>query len=190
MRVEYRLATRSDTLSVARLHADSWRRAYRGIYTDEFLDGDLVSERLGVWRPRLADPQSNQFVCVAEAGGELAGFICGYADDDAKWGSLIDNLHVAIDFRRTGIATELMGRAGDWFAANANHPGVYLWVLEDNTGARRFYEALGAKNAETVTRTLESGNVGNTCRYTWRSGAELRTPEGRQSGRERGSKRS
>src|SRR5438270_8946534 len=132
MWVEYRLATTADAEAVARLHADSWRRTYRGLYGDEFLDGDLVGERLGVWRPRLADPPRNQFVCLAEADGGLAGFICGYADEDAEWGSLIDNLHVSIDFRRTGIASELMGRAADWFMANADTEAVYLWVLEQN----------------------------------------------------------
>ena len=174
--MEYRIATPAHTEPIARLHADSWRRAYRGIYADEFLDGDLVGERRGLWRLRLSNPAPNQFVCVAEKDGALAGFVCGYADDDATWGSLIDNLHVSINFRRTGVATELIGRAGDWFAVNADHTGVYLWVLEGNTGARRFYETLGATNAETVTMKLQSGNLGNTCRYIWAAADELTTP--------------
>lgn len=171
--MQYRPATSADAEAVARLHADSWRRAYRGIYSDEFLDGDLVGERLGVWRKRLEGPKPNQFVCLAETNGELAGFVCGFADDDQTWGSLVDNLHVQIDFRRTGIARELMRLAAEWFAANANASGVYLWVLEDNTGARRFYERIGATNAEVVSRKLESGNHGNVCRYVWPSATEL-----------------
>lgn len=158
---------------MAQLHADSWRRAYRGMYTDEFLDGDLVGERLGVWRPRLTLPADNQYVCLAEDDGRLAGFICGYADDDPAWGSLIDNLHVSIEFRRAGIATALMRRAADWFAGNADGPAVYLWVLEANTGARRFYEAIGATNAETVSKILQPGNAGNVCRYVWPNAADL-----------------
>ena len=173
MRVEYRLATPSDAEPIARLHADSWRRAYRGMYSDEFLDGDLVGERLSVWKPRLDHPPANQYVCLAERDGSLAGFICGYADEDPKWGSLIDNLHVFIDFRRAGIASELMGRAADWFAANAGSPAVYLWVIEQNAGARRFYETLGATNAETVSLTLQSGNPGRTCRYVWPDASAL-----------------
>jgi ribosomal protein S18 acetylase RimI-like enzyme len=143
------------------------------MYTDEFLDGDLVGERLGVWRPRLTDPPPNQYVCLAEAGGRLAGFICGYSDEDPTWGSLIDNLHVSIDFRRTGIASELMGRAAEWFTANANSPAVYLWVLQGNTGARQFYETLGAADAETVALKLQSGNLGSTCRYVWPNASDL-----------------
>ncbi len=174
--VDYRTATAADAEVVAGLHADSWRRTYRGMYSDEFLDGDLVGERLSVWTPRLDDPPANQYVCLAERNGRLAGFICGYADEDPTWGSLIDNLHVSIDFRRSGIATELMVRAAGWFAANAQSRAVYLWVIEQNTGARRFYETLGAVNAETVDLTLQSGNPGRTCRYVWPDAVSLGGP--------------
>jgi len=165
--VDYRTATPADAERVARLHADSWRRAYRGMYTDEFLDGDLDAERLAVWRPRLEAPPRNQYVLLAEDAGRLAGFVCGYADDDPAWGSLIDNLHVSIDARRKGIASELMQRAAQWFASNAKTPAFYLWVLEDNAPARRFYETLGATHPETVRRDLQPGNPGNICRYVW-----------------------
>ena len=173
--VDYRTATATDAEAIARLHADSWRRTYRGMYSDEFLDGDLVGERLSVWTPRLDDPPTNQYVCLAEHDGFLAGFICGYADEDATWGSLVDNLHVSIDFRRHGIASELMGRAADWFIANAHSPAVYLWVIEQNTGARRFYETLGATNAETVS-PLPSGSPGRACRYVWPDALSLGRP--------------
>lgn len=168
MRMEYRPATAADAEAIARLHADSWRRTYRGMYSDEFLDGDLVGERLSVWGPRLESPPGNQYVCLAEADGALAGFVCGYADDDPQWGSLIDNLHVSFDHRRRGIASELMRRAADWFASNASTLAFYLWVLEDNSPAQRFYETLGARHAETITAPLQSGNPGRSCRYVWR----------------------
>jgi ribosomal protein S18 acetylase RimI-like enzyme len=115
-------------------------------------------------------------VLLAEDGPDLAGFVCGYADDDASWGSLIDNLHVSIDYRRRGIAAQLMRRAAEWFGTNAKTPAFYLWVLEANAGARRFYEALGASHPETVVRRLQSGNSGKVCRYTWPDAVSLGRP--------------
>lgn len=44
-----RLANPSDAETIAALHADSWRRHYRGAYSDAFLDGDVISDRLAVW---------------------------------------------------------------------------------------------------------------------------------------------
>ena len=45
-RVHYRAALRADTERIALLHADSWRRTYRGSYRDTFLDGDVVTNRV------------------------------------------------------------------------------------------------------------------------------------------------
>lgn len=165
-----RVATSQDAEAIARLHTDSWRRTYRGVYSDDFLDGDLLGNRLDVWTRRLEAPKSDCIVYAAEIDGRLAGFICGFADADPQHGSLVDNLHVHADFRRRGIARDLMARAGEWFAEQARERGVYLWVLEANEGARRFYETLAATNAETVTRRLESGNDGRVCRYVWPGG--------------------
>ena len=90
-----RSAEPSDARAIAELHARSWRESYRGSFRDEYLDGDLVGERLRVGRERLDRPPAGQLVEVAIDRGELIGFVCAYGDHDARWGSLIDNLHVA-----------------------------------------------------------------------------------------------
>lgn len=163
----YRDATADDVEIVAQLHTGSWRRTYRGMYSDEFLDGDLIGNRRAVWGERLGDPAKNQHVCLALEGDELAGFICVYGDKDPAFGSLIDNLHTSYAFRRRGIATELMRRAAEWLAMDYSDLGVYLWVLEANDNARRFYEAIGGKNAEVEERDLEGSATGRVCRYVW-----------------------
>jgi GNAT superfamily N-acetyltransferase len=51
-------------------------------------------------------------VLADDDGRGLAGFVHVILDEDAEWGSLVDNLHVADDRRRTGIGTALLARAG------------------------------------------------------------------------------
>jgi len=165
--VEYRVATVADAEQIAQLHAASWRRTYRGMYADEFLDGDLIGDRREVWNDRLTRLPADQFVCVASADEALAGFVCAYGGEDAVWGSLIDNLHVSFSFQRTGIGAGLMHEAGAWLSSRFADRGVYLWVFEANDNARRFYETLGAVYAETVKRDLSSGGRGSVCRYVW-----------------------
>jgi hypothetical protein len=41
-----RAASAHDLDAIATLHADSWRRHYREAYRDEFLDVDVVADRL------------------------------------------------------------------------------------------------------------------------------------------------
>ncbi|MBV9411286.1 MAG: GNAT family N-acetyltransferase, partial [Acidimicrobiia bacterium] len=40
--VRCRVATIDDVEAIAALHADSWRRNYRGAYLDSYLDGDVL----------------------------------------------------------------------------------------------------------------------------------------------------
>ena len=67
--VTYRAATEHDAEGIAHLHADSWRRNYRGAFSDAYLDGDLVAERLSVWTDRLRPPRTGTFTIVAEHPG-------------------------------------------------------------------------------------------------------------------------
>jgi len=72
-RPQFRLAGPADAEAVANLHADSWRRHYRGAYSDTFLDGDVVSDRLAVWTDRLREPDPRRCTILAE-DDSLLGF--------------------------------------------------------------------------------------------------------------------
>lgn len=167
--IEYRAAGPADTEAVAQLHARSWRESYRGEFTDEFLDGDLLGERLRVWQERLAHPPENQFVLLAVEGDELRGFVCVYGSHDPQWGSFIDNIHVAADAKRRGIGAALLKQAGAWLGRQHPGRGMYLWVLESNASARSFYQGLGARDAGVTTMETHGGAIVRSCRYTWSS---------------------
>ncbi len=171
--MEFRVAVKSDAEQIAALHAQSWRRAYRGMMPDEFLDGPVVAERIAVWRERLREERADRKVCLAVSDSRLVGFVCVYGSEDAVWGSYIDNLHVTSDLHRSGIGTSLMRHAAAWLCENYADLGVYLWVMEANGVARRFYERLGARNAGTVMKVDPGGGSAPNCRYVWQDAATL-----------------
>jgi GNAT superfamily N-acetyltransferase len=140
--VVFRRAGSDDTESVARLHADSWRRHYRGAYADAFIDGDVERDRLQVWAERLSTRDATTSTILAEDGTSVIGFVHVIFDEDAQFGSLIDNLHVVFDRKRAGIGTQLMSHAAAAVLAHGRG-GTYLWVLEQNSGAQAFYEERG-----------------------------------------------
>lgn len=144
--MKYRNATASDIDAIAAVHADSWRRTYRGAYSDAFLDGDVFEERLGEWTRRLTHPRLAYSTIVAEDDdGRVVGFACTILDHDPTWGALLDNLHVTHDFQRTGIGRRLMAESVTAVLEHTPSSGLYLWVLEQNTGAQAFYDALGGQ---------------------------------------------
>ena len=60
-----------------------------------------------------------------------------------------------------------MRQAGAWLASRYSDLEVYLWVLEANSTARRFYERLGARNAGVSVMETHGSAVVRSCRYTW-----------------------
>ncbi|GAA1378895.1 GNAT family N-acetyltransferase [Catellatospora chokoriensis] len=146
--MELRTASAVDAEVVATLHADSWRRHYRGAFADSFLDGDVVADRLTVWSQRLRSPKPGQVTIVADVDGEPVGFVHVILDDDAHWGSFVDNLHVTNALRRGGIGSCLITRAAQVVVERGETGGLYLWVLEQNTAAQAFYVAHGGSPVE------------------------------------------
>lgn len=144
-----RTAGPGDAEAVARLHADSWRRHYRGAYSDAYLDGDVLTDRLAVWSARLAAP-AGALTLLAEDGADAVGFVHVVFDNDPAWGSLVDNLHVTAARQRTGVGRALLTRAAAAAVTQAGSAGLHLWVLEQNAPAQAFYKALGAAQVETA----------------------------------------
>lgn len=147
-----RRAGAGDADVIAALHADSWRRYYRGAYADAYLDGDLDTDRRTVWRSRFTDPAGTVTILAedTEHSGAVVGFVHMVLDADERWGSLVDNLHVVTGRRHAGVGTALHAHAVDAVLAAAASPRLYLWVLEQNVAAQRFYRARGGVHVETV----------------------------------------
>ena len=164
-----RPAAAGDIDAVAALHADSWRRSYRGALRDDYLDGDLVPERRAVWLARLTspDPASSTLLALDDDSGALLGFAHTIADADDEWGSLLDNLHVVHDRRREGIGAALLRASAAFVRTAADTPVLHLWVLEANAGASRFYESLGAADVGGDVWVPPGGGTAPRRRYAW-----------------------
>lgn len=139
--VHLRAAGPTDAADIAALHTDSWRRNYRGAYSDAYLDGDILADRLAVWTGRLAQPDPHAPTVVAVDRDGVVGFIHTVHHDDPTWGALVDNLHVTDGCQRRGIGAGLLATSIE--SARQQGTGLYLWVQEQNTRAQAFYEAQG-----------------------------------------------
>ena len=175
--VQFRSARPSDARAISALHADSWRRHYRGTYADAFLDGDVDRDRVAVWTERLDDAGIRSQTLVAETRDGVVAFAHTIFDADPSWGALLDNLHVVHGEKRRGIGSRLLALTAQ--AVLDRGTGLYLWVLEQNVDARAFYEARGGRCVERapvpppggIASNLNGSPVG--LRYAW---TEARLP--------------
>lgn len=77
-----------------------------------------------------------------------------YNPDHSKMGIWMTELYVSPDMRSEMVGHKLMSATGTY---TTEHGYVSLWwsVLEDNRGARRFYERLGAHNSGSLQYEIE-----------------------------------
>jgi ribosomal protein S18 acetylase RimI-like enzyme len=97
----------------------------------------------------------------------LAGFICVFPEHDARWGSLVDNLHVAPGRTGQGIGRRLMHAAATILIETRCLAPVHLWVYADNHGARAAYERFGGRAVEQYLGPAPDGHQVMAVRYAW-----------------------
>lgn len=136
-----RPARPEDAAALTALHLDVWDEAYTGLIASEVLAARRVDpeSRARRWRENIATTSNT--VLVAEGTGErLLGFAIAGAVRDEPAGGLPERelmaLYVRAEVYGTGLGHALLR------AAIGDGP-AYLWVLEGNARAIRFYERQG-----------------------------------------------
>jgi GNAT superfamily N-acetyltransferase len=128
--VRLRRARAADEPAIARLHADSWRAAYRGILGDDFLDNTVVANRRELWRTRFSEiDREDQLILVGEEHGEIQAFACAFLDADPEWGTLLDNLHVLPGLKGRGLGRQLISAVVSDCVDEAAPDGSHVNVL-------------------------------------------------------------
>ncbi|MFC4159300.1 GNAT family N-acetyltransferase [Chitinimonas lacunae] len=138
--------TPADIGTVAQLHLDTWRHAYRDVYP---LDAMTLAEFAGRWQRAFASP-SHKFCCLHD--DLIVGLLSVHLNADA---AEILTLYVSPKAQGMGCGTALLNH-GLRLASQSGYGTAALWVLADNRPAIDFYRRRGWQ---------EDGRVATVERY-------------------------
>jgi ribosomal protein S18 acetylase RimI-like enzyme len=139
-----RTMTLADCDRVSEIRIRGWRHAYRGLMPQAYLDGLSVARDAERRRARFARGDGSVVNLVAERAGEVVGWAAhgpyredgaGRTGDAELYTIYVDPAHLG-----SGVGRALLERAE---RQRGGHPRMLLWVLKENTPARRFYERAG-----------------------------------------------
>jgi GNAT superfamily N-acetyltransferase len=167
--VVVRAAVAADLQAIADIHASSWRVAYRGLFPDAFLDGPLIANRLAHWSGVPHRMTASDRLLIAEQDGAPAGFIAGWSSEpvgcEPGFDLFIDNLHIRPEMRGQGIGLRLMRELAAK-QPRSNETRAYLWLVDGNLPAHRFYARLGGRDADHREKQFGDALVGEL-RIVW-----------------------
>ncbi len=133
-----RLSPGDDRNALSRVYEESWKHAYRGIIPQDYLDGIPR----GQWAASADKPSVSTLVMFEN--GELIGtssFCPSRFEDMAGWGEIV-SIYILPDFMGKGYGKQLFGEVLRRLE-ETGFRDIFLWVLEENTNARGFYERQG-----------------------------------------------
>jgi ribosomal protein S18 acetylase RimI-like enzyme len=162
-----RRAEPEDAAGIAKVHVATWRTAYRGLLSEDFLaslDESAYAER---WRRTLTAARDR--VYVAENADGVIGFASGgkeRAGEDGFGGELYA-IYVLREAQGHGHGRQLV-QAVVGGLRELGLTNMIVWVLRDNVPARRFYERLGGTYVREQPITIGSTLLQEVA-YGWRS---------------------
>lgn len=145
MKIIIRKATPEDALHIATIHVETWQHAYQGLIPNDYLDKLSIPERAKKWKEMLTDPEVHVIHIVGLVDDQILGWasLCKCRDEDAKdtWGEL-GGMYVHPKAQKKGLGTLLMAESME-LLKKERYTHATLWVLKENTNARKFYESKG-----------------------------------------------
>lgn len=142
MTITVRPAKLADVRGLARVHVESWRETYRGLFPDEILDDPtFIERRERFWTRALTDdcPGANTRIAVAVSNDEIVGVAMTSApvDDDATCDQYLWVLYTYASIHGQGAGSDLLAAVVDFDTPAA------LWVADPNPRAQVFYARYG-----------------------------------------------
>lgn len=137
--MDIRLLNVNDNIQeISRIYEQSWKCAYKGIIPQEYLDNISSTN----WVGSISRPGRYSLV-VLENGKYIGTSSFGKSriTDLPEYGEII-SIYLLPEYMGKGYGEKLLNAALDELNKRG-YKKIYLWVLEENSRARAFYEKMG-----------------------------------------------
>ncbi|WP_457916552.1 N-acetyltransferase family protein [Candidatus Lokiarchaeum ossiferum] len=140
-----RVARLEDALEIATVRVLSWKKAYRNLISDHYLDSLTIPERVPKWIKRInqtkIDP-SRIFV-IQDSDLRIVGYTwCGIP---RNYSDVVDGelyaMYILPEYWQQGIGTQLFFKVVQYFE-ELGYQSMLIWALSQNS-ACEFYQKLG-----------------------------------------------
>lgn len=135
-----RAAKPGDEKSIAQVIIDTWKDAYQGIVSQDFLDSLTTEKHEALLTQQIAE--NTQIIYVMESeDDQILGMISGGVDRSEKYDCEIVAIYIGRDHQKCGIGKRLFSECVNAFRTRG-YKTMIVWTFEDNKD-RGFYDKMG-----------------------------------------------
>lgn len=127
-----------DRFAISRIYEESWKYAYKGIIPQNYLE----SIPAGRWGANLDKEGMNTLVLIEEGMFIGTSSYCKSRFSDFDGFGEIVSIYLLPQYMGRGYGQKLLKAAVNELA-KLGYRDIFLWVLEENGRARKFYEKAG-----------------------------------------------
>lgn len=151
-----------DLNKLSYIYEVSWKSAYKGIIPQDYLDhlpkGKWVKNLSMEGRHSLVMIEDDQMIGTSSYGLSRISKLHEYGE--------IISIYMLPDYIGKGYDRQLLQETIICLKEEGYHD-LYLWVLEENTHARKFYEDAGFMQSDDVIEDVIGGKVVHEVRYQY-----------------------
>ncbi|MGM0854483.1 MAG: N-acetyltransferase family protein [Bacillota bacterium] len=134
----FRKANLQDSPGLAYVHVHSWRTAYEGIVSHEYLQSLSIEERERKWRQILSESH-HTYVCEVD-DGNIIGFVSFGEERSGEYEGELYAIYLLEEYQGKGIGKDLFEIAATGLKEQG-YNSMWIWVLKENP-SKYFYYAL------------------------------------------------
>ena len=139
-----RESTEADAYDVARVNILSWQSAYRDIIPDDYLNNLNIDKRAERLKKDLVEYAGKTYWFAMAYDGKIIGTMAigQCRDDDKPAAGEVMAIYLLPEYWSMGLGKKSMDFAVKTLR-ESSFDDIYVWVLEENVRARKFYEKYG-----------------------------------------------
>lgn len=150
-KIRTRIANIQDAISMSIIHANSWKKAYQGLLSDEYLNGIKDTRWVDMITKGLEDNTMKAWVVTNEDKIIACTCIGDSRYQDYEGQLEVISIYVLPEYWNLGAGSLLIEDILE-YALNNNYLEIGLWVLDGNNQAIKFYEKNGfLSNGDTIS---------------------------------------
>ncbi len=148
-----------DEETLARVYVDTWKRTYRGLLRQSFLDALNYQDTTIQWVRTLEHQDTTVFLAQDETQ-HVTGFVTAGREGTGRAGfsAEVYTLYVLPSAQRCGAGRRLLRAAADSLSSGG-HRSLIIWVLDGNPAAG-FYRRMGGVQVACKSTQLAGDTYG------------------------------